>query len=161
MPCKVLPGLENIHPALIGNLTIKENDLLFSCEIQNICDYLASPSGTVSIQNNAPGCNSPEEVQDACDSITSVPELIPDHTFTIIPNPLESSTIIKYNLCNDSPVLLKILDVSGREIKTLVNQVQNQGEQRVVFNAVGLKPGIYFSVLKINDGIQTKKIIKL
>jgi hypothetical protein len=44
---------------------------------------------------------------------------------------------------------------------TLVNEVQQLGKQSVVFNTIGLKPGIYFCVLKTNEGVQSKKMIKL
>jgi len=156
-----LSGLDNIDPGSILNIIIVDNFLLSECHVQSICDYLAAPNGFVTINYNAPGCNSPEEVQEACDSITSIPEFTVDNSFTITPNPLESTTIIKYNLSHNSPVSLKIFDVSGREIKVLVNEVQNQGEQSVVFNTFGLKPGIYFALLKTNEGMQTKKLIKL
>jgi len=43
----------------------------------------------------------------------------------------------------------------------LVNEFQQQGEQTVVFNSEGLKPGVYFCVLKTPQTIKTKKIIKL
>ncbi len=61
-----LTGLENIQAASIENLTIVGNSLLSNCNIQNICDYLVSPTGTVAISNNAPGCNNPTEIADAC-----------------------------------------------------------------------------------------------
>jgi hypothetical protein len=73
-----LMGLNNIDGASINNLRIVCNKLLSSCEVQSICDYLSSPNGTVEIYNNAPGCNSPEEVEEACES-SCLPEGI---TFT-------------------------------------------------------------------------------
>ncbi len=156
-----LSGLENIAASSIENLLIANNNLLSECDVKSICDYLAAPNGTIEIHDNAPGCNNQQQVQDACDSITSVRELIPENTFTISPNPLESTTLIEYTLKNNSPVTLKILDLSGREMTTLVNEVQQQGEQKVVFNTNGLPAGIYFCVIKTNQGIQTIKLIKL
>ncbi len=79
----------------------------------------------------------------------------------VFPNPLGQRALIDYILKNNSPVTLKILDLSGREVETLVNEVQLQGEQRVVFNTKGIKPGIYFCVIKTSEGVQTKKMIKL
>jgi len=155
-----LEGLDNIDEASITELYLLGNMSLSTCEVQSVCDYLVSPGGTIEIYDNATGCNSPEEVQEACDAV-SINELPSTDRFTISPNPIESTTIIKYNLSHNSPVFLKIFDVSGREIKPLVNEAQNQGEQSVVFNTFRLKPGIYFTVLKTNEGIQTRKIIKL
>ena len=87
-----LPGLENLNTIagglyLIGNdsltslngmdsLTfIGENlDILFNsslsdCDVQGICMYLSDPTGVIEIHDNAIGCNSPEEVEEACDTL--------------------------------------------------------------------------------------------
>ncbi|RRA98125.1 putative Ig domain-containing protein [Larkinella rosea] len=55
------------------NLTIKDNPQLSECAIDAICRYLASPPGEVTISNNAPGCNSVDDVQANCLSITQQP----------------------------------------------------------------------------------------
>ena len=44
---------------------------------------------------------------------------------------------------------------------TLVDEIQQQGEQKIIFNTADLPAGIYFCVLKTNYGMQTRKIIKL
>jgi len=156
-----LSGLENIEANSIVNLQIIENFSLTNCEVQSICDYLAAPNGTIEIHDNAPGCNSPLEVIEACDSITSVRELSFEDTFAISPNPIRSTALIEYPLHQSSPVTLQILDISGRVIETLADEQQQAGNQTVAFDATGLKPGVYFCVLKTSEGIQTKKIIKL
>ena len=74
-----LTGIENINAGTIGNLTIQNNPSLNNCAVQSICDYLVTPNGTIEIENNAPGCNSPSEVQEACLSLSCLPEGI---TFT-------------------------------------------------------------------------------
>lgn len=61
-----LTGLGNIDAGSISNLSIIFNISLSSCEVQSICDYLASPNGTIEIHDNGPGCNSQSEVADAC-----------------------------------------------------------------------------------------------
>ena len=155
-----LSGLENIAPASIIDLNIYNNPLLSFCEVASICDYLQSPNGTIDIHDNAPGCNSPEEVEEACEAV-SVDEIRLENNYSIFPNPLNSTTLIQYILHQNSPVILRIIDLSGREIVTLVNKFQQQGEQRVVFNSEGLQPGIYFCVLKTKEGMETKKIVKL
>ncbi|MCD4695406.1 MAG: T9SS type A sorting domain-containing protein [Bacteroidales bacterium] len=156
-----LSGLDNIDAGSIDELEITYNNLLSTCEVQSVCDYLASPGGTIEIHDNATGCNSPEEVEEACDSIISINEIKLKDTFIISPNPLESSAIIEYTLHHNSHVTLKILNFSGRVVNILVNDFQQQGEQKVIFNVIALPPGIYFCVLKTKEGIQTTKIIKL
>jgi hypothetical protein len=61
-----LDGLNNISKGSINNLVIADNQSLFNCAAQSICDYLASPNGTIEIHDNAPGCNSTKEVEAAC-----------------------------------------------------------------------------------------------
>jgi len=152
-------GLANIDPESIEGLYIVYNPLLSVCHIQSICDYLDNPNGNIQIQYNAAGCSSQEEVEEAC--WTGIDQIGYDGKFLIYPNPLESGATIKYNLHQSSPVTLKILDLSGREIVSLVNEVQQQGEQRIDFNTTELPAGIYFCVLKTSEGVQTTKMIKL
>lgn len=63
-----LNGLQN-SIAINGNLTIKDNDELMNCHSSPICNYLSSPSGTMDIQNNATGCNSETEIDNACKAL--------------------------------------------------------------------------------------------
>jgi len=156
-----LTGLDYIEPNSITDLTIHNNLILSVCAVQSVCDYLVSPNGEIDIHDNAPGCNSQEGVEKACDSISSIGELNSEESFTISPNPLESTTLIQYTLHHNSPVTLKIHDLSGRVVNILVNEFQQQGEQKVIFNVTALPPGVYFCVLKTKEGIQTKKIVKL
>ena len=137
--------------------------MLSSCAILSICNYLSIPNGTIEIHDNATGCDSQEEVEEACDSIqTSAWKFKHDeYSFTIIPNPLESTTRIQYKLYKNSHVTIQILDISGQIIKSLVNETYQKGEHAVVFDGGKIKAGIYFCVFKTTEGVQTRKIIKL
>ena len=64
------------------------------------------------------------------------------------PNPFENSTIINYILPENTQVSMKIYDMVGNEIKTLVNENKNKGDHNVSFDATGLERGIYY--YKIN-----------
>lgn len=68
-----LTGLDNINAGSIDNLMISENHSLSTCEVQSVCDYLASPNGTIEINDNATGCNNQLEVQARCGSPIAVP----------------------------------------------------------------------------------------
>jgi tetratricopeptide (TPR) repeat protein len=70
--------------------------------------------------------------------------------FANYPNPFNPSTVIKYQLADASQVSLKVYDVMGREVATLVNGFQNAGSYNVTFNANGLSSGIYFYKLNAN-----------
>ena len=152
-------GLESIEPASIENLNISWNSSLVTCHVQSICDYLAAPNGTVEIHDNAIGCNDSTEVLQSCPGVI-VQDYFKQSDFIISPNPLESDVIILYTLNKGSFVTIEILDLSGKEIAILVNEIQ-QGEQQVIFDASHLKSGVYFCTLKTNEGVKSKKIIKL
>jgi len=154
-----LTGLENIEPTSITDLTITNNGELYDCDIWPICQYLQAPGGTVVIEENALECNSIEEVEEHC--LTEIEEYLSKDNLNISPNPLESNAVITYTLKENSNVTMEILDLSGRLVVSLVNEIQQQGKQRIEFNTMGLPAGIYFCVLKTNQGIQTKKMIKL
>ncbi len=75
------------------------------------------------------------------------------------PNPFNPSTIIRYELPTTSDVSLKIFDMLGREVTTLVNTRQAAGTYEVNFNATGLASGVYFYRLQAGPFMQTKKMM--
>ena len=75
------------------------------------------------------------------------------------PNPFNPSTKIRYQIRVFSHVTLKIYDVLGREVKTLVNREQNPGSYNLTFNTVNLPSGVYFYRLEAGSFSQTKKLI--
>jgi len=75
------------------------------------------------------------------------------------PNPFNSSTKIRYQIPELSFVAIKIYDVLGNEITTLVNQEKPIGNYEVEFDADALSSGIYFYRLKAGNFVQTKKMI--
>ena len=77
------------------------------------------------------------------------------------PNPFNSSTKIIYQLSASSKVVLKIYDVLGREVRTLVNKEQSAGRYLINFNASGLTSGVYFYRLRVGSFVQTKKMVLL
>jgi hypothetical protein len=92
-------------------------------------------------------------------SSSDIPE-----TFTLFanyPNPFNPSTKIRYAIPQNSFVTLKVFDLRGREIVTLVNEKKVSGNYEVTFIASNLSSGIYFYQLKTENYIQTKKMILL
>ncbi len=75
------------------------------------------------------------------------------------PNPFNPSTVISYRLPAISNVTLKIYDVLGNEITTLVNEEKQPGTYEVEFNGTELPSGIYFYQLKAGNYIETKKMV--
>jgi photosystem II stability/assembly factor-like uncharacterized protein len=81
------------------------------------------------------------------------------------PNPFNPSTTLKYSIPVKCHVILKIFDVLGKEILTLVNAEKDKGEYSISFNATSnkksLSAGIYFYQLHAGDYLDTKKFIIL
>ena len=82
------------------------------------------------------------------------------------PNPFNPSTKIKYTIPVAGTSLmkfvqLKVFDVLGNEIATLVDEYKPAGSYQVDFNASGLSSGVYFYKLRAGNFIQTKKLLLL
>ncbi len=75
------------------------------------------------------------------------------------PNPFNPSTIISYSIPKTGMVTLKIFNILGQEVKTLVNQMQNAGTFQVSFDASTLTSGIYFYSLNADNFVQVKKMV--
>jgi hypothetical protein len=154
-----LDGLQNISAASISDLYIHDNNMLSLCEVESVCNYLASPNGAIYIVNNAFGCNSQQEVEDAC--FSDIPEYISNSGFSIAPNPLYSTLTIGLAIPGYRTVKCDLFEISGRKIKTLLNEIKSPGYYEITFDLSDLEPGIYLCTLNTSDGIQTRKIIKL
>ena len=97
---------------------------------------------------------------------TSVKELnvaIPTEYFLFqnYPNPFNPSTIIRYDLPKEGMVSIKIYDMLGIEVKTLVNEYKSAGIYNIEFNASNLTSGIYFYKLTLGNITQAKKMLLL
>jgi len=81
------------------------------------------------------------------------------------PNPFNPTTKIKYQIPEPSLVILKVYDVLGNELATLVDEYKPIGEHEVEFNASSINhhppSGIYFYQLKAGSFIKTKKMVLL
>ena len=75
------------------------------------------------------------------------------------PNPFNPVTNIKYQIANSSFVSLKIYDVLGREVSTLVNEFKKAGSYIVTFNGSALASGVYFYRLNAGDFSETKRML--
>jgi hypothetical protein len=75
------------------------------------------------------------------------------------PNPFNGSTIIAYSLPQQSRVVLKVFDLLGREVATLVSTVEQPGDKFVSFDASGLSTGIYLYRLEVGAFSETKKLL--
>jgi hypothetical protein len=144
-----LSGLDNIGAGSITALEISDNTSLSTCDVQSICDYVAAPNGTMDIFENAPGCNSPEEVQEAC--LTSLKDLGSVNEVSIFPNPGNNLLFISTpnNETIDETV---IYNHTGQKVQ--------QGKP--IYNTLDiskLQPGMYIVELVTDQGKVMEKLI--
>jgi hypothetical protein len=77
------------------------------------------------------------------------------------PNPFNPQTTVEYNLVNNSNVSIRVFDLHGREIDSLVKNYQLAGFYHVVWDANRFSSGTYFIVMQAGQTKQTKKIVLL
>ena len=77
------------------------------------------------------------------------------------PNPFNPTTMIKYDLPKSSKVQLKIYDILGREVATLVNEKQKAGTYSINFNASKLASGVYIYRIVAGNFVRSHKMILL
>ena len=154
-----LTGLHNIDAGSISDLWIGGNVALSSCEVQSICDYLASPNGNIYIGNNAPGCNSPDEVDSAC-AYLAVPSVVLDDICDVSPNPFTTSTTLSYTLDKPYNVQFTFYNVQGQIVNRLQER-QDTGVQKLNWNAEGFPAGMYYFRIQAGDKVGGGKMVKM
>jgi hypothetical protein len=101
---------------------------------------------------------------------TSVDEDILSNSYALMqnyPNPFNPTTTIKFSIPNSQLVTIKVYDLLGREISTLVNEEKQPGYYEIKFNGTSLPSGVYFYRLQAGDPsfrsgqgfTQTKKLV--
>jgi len=96
--------------------------------------------------------------------IQQTDEISPPDGFVLsqnYPNPFNPSTTIRFQVPNSSFVNLKVYDILGNEVATLVNEEKQARGYEVNFNASKLSSGIYFYRIKAGSFVETKKMILL
>ena len=76
----------------------------------------------------------------------------------VYPNPFNNATTISYSLPEQAQVSLKLYDISGREVETLVDMVQKAGNYSIPWYAIDFPSGVYFCRLDAQNG---QKVMKL
>ncbi len=104
------------------------------------------------------------ELSDELSIVVGVEEAIIPTKFSLsqnYPNPFNPTTIIKYGLPVSAHVVIKIFDVLGNEVISLVNETQERGMHKVEFNSisVNLSSGIYFYSIRAGEFSRTKKML--
>ena len=77
------------------------------------------------------------------------------------PNPFNPVTQLEFGISDLGFVTLKVFDILGKEVKTLVNEIKPAGRYKVEFNGSILPSGIYFYQMEIGNFVSTKKMLMI
>lgn len=77
------------------------------------------------------------------------------------PNPFNPTTTIRYELPQDGIVSIEVYDMLGQKIRTLFNEFKKADRYELEFNGDNLSSGVYLYSIRVNDFVQTKKMILL
>ena len=149
---------------LLTPLAIKDTNLIIAQVLRDGQFYAdfdpVSPTLTL-----APGVGGQFEItyNTLVTNITSDPIATIDdfHLDQNYPNPFNPVTTIRYNIPELSFTTLKVFDLLGREISTLISEDKSSGAYEVKFDASSLPSGIYFYNLQAGKFNETKKMILL
>ena len=75
------------------------------------------------------------------------------------PNPFNPTTKIDYTIPENTFVSLRIFDITGREVTTLVNSYQQSGLHSVTYNASNISSGLYLYTLNTGNYSETKRMV--
>jgi hypothetical protein len=105
---------------------------------------------------------SPGAADDGSSAVEALSEIRP-RIFTLtqnFPNPFNPTTRIVYSLASPGFVTLKVYDILGREVRTLVHEFQKSDWYSIRFDARGLASGVYFYRLQVgNNVVKTRKML--
>jgi hypothetical protein len=133
------------QPSLVGGMSG------FFADIQTAADPTQSFNGNLILNtyfSGTPGANS-----------VSGPTENGYQLSSIYPNPVGTSAQIQYRVGSTGAVSLKVYNVMGQEVATLVNHVQSTGEHNASFDASTLSSGVYYYTLRAGAFTQTQRMV--
>lgn len=145
-----LSGIDNISPNSISHISIEGNPLLSACAVESVCDYLIDYNGSLIIYNNASGCNSQQEIEEACEEMGVAEEGL-SKQFNIYPNPASSHIGFSY----ESSLLVYQLIIRNQ----LGQKVLQKKNPKSFVDISGLSEGIYILELNFDLGQIRKKLL--
>jgi hypothetical protein len=125
-------------------LEIAFNSSLSECNIESVCHYISNPvpGNNVTIHANAEGCATEDEVEAACGvGITEINQM---HNIEVFPNPVRDIADFSLQIADFGKVTLKIYNICGQEIATVLDEDLSPGVHHVLWNVSSLPPGVYF-----------------
>jgi hypothetical protein len=147
-----LSGIQNISSESISKLSLKNNPLLTMCAVESVCDFISQPWSVTDILDNATGCNTVNEIEDAC-QIIGVDNIQYGNEPLIYLNPANNKIEFSNNF-TERITDLKIYNHLGQQI------IHN----KIIINSIDiseLNQGIYIVEIKtINSRFIQKLIVQ-
>jgi len=153
-----LSGIDNIDPSSWIYATFQNNPQLSNCAVQSICEYIAN-QGYTSIAGNAEGCDTEYQVQIACESI-SIPEQQLAIKQSAYPNPFTTSTAIEFEVYTRSNIQYTVYNSVGEAVFEGEDRNVAPGNHTITPTLHHLPSGLYFAVLRSEDGVNVVKLVK-
>ena len=155
-----LDGIENIIADSMLFLRIQDNDTLSECNVKTVCDFLGIPESNYIIENNATGCNSPEEVEAAC-GVGVEESAVGGRQSAVVfyPNPASDQVTFEFHLQSSAEVKLMIFNGLGQLVATLSDGPQDSGDHQILWNTADFPSGIYFYLMTEIDTSSSGKIL--
>ncbi|HQY21147.1 MAG TPA: CotH kinase family protein [Ignavibacteria bacterium] len=130
------------------------SDLVISgFRIPGVKSYINARRSSVASQLNTLGINCEVGIYNGNETVNDF------NLYQNFPNPFNPNTIISYQISVNNDVSLKVYDVLGNEVATLVNEKQTAGNYSVEFKGADLSSGLYFYILKTPNQSVTKKML--
>jgi photosystem II stability/assembly factor-like uncharacterized protein len=153
---------------IITRIKVNPSALLISSEPNNF-DYSITNTGNIYfdsldyLENNPYRDTLAEIISNRINNIEGVMSYsslpIKFGLYQNFPNPFNPSTTINFDVSKSCLVTIKIYDVLGREVETLVNEEKSPGRYKVEFNASNLASGLYFYRMTSNNFSETRKML--
>ena len=135
--------------------TSGEWDTIYSCGLSLVWDSIPDPLDRWNYGPKFPV----KIIENVTNSSNNNMELDGYHLYQNYPNPFNPSTKISWQSAVGSWQTLKVYDILGNEVATLVNEENAVGSYTVEFDATGLPSGIYFYRLQAGSFVETKKML--
>jgi hypothetical protein len=100
-------------------------------------------------------------LNNAVSGVDPISPIIPDRfrLYQNYPNPFNPVTTIRFDLAKNSNVKIRIYDILGREVRTLVNEFKPAGTYELKFDASSIASGTYFYKIEASDFVDIKKMV--
>ncbi len=127
-------------------VTLSDNGSQFRCVVTNLVSSVASDPAVLSVSTLS--------VKNGQDLQPTQFYLAQNH-----PNPFNPSTVIQFGLPTAARVTIKVSNLLGQEVKTLVDDFMGAGTHQVTFHADGLPSGMYIYRMQSGSFVATKKLV--